>query len=683
MSPKDGTVAGDASGESQFHDSMAEDIPMPMPGLDYLFGVVRRNAMMSILLIAMLSPVALIAVLRGKAIYESTLIIHYDNNDVLDFESAAGHSEFPIIFAFMKLKLTDIEFMEQLATIYPATKKPALLESLPLPQPVLSFVKGLSKRPPSNASELTSQARALMESITVSVDLSGGVQTPMLRLVATAPTSVEAQRLASAAGKLLSDYYYADELRRASSKSAYFTAMLAKPMVRDLGAPPAQKSDAGRNSQAEGKQQLAESRLKSLQIREKIRQLTENLASIRLRRAKLEQDVEAMALRYGPFHPKMASAKRELAEFTRTANEKVIADQLSDLQEQLLSFDTEGGVSVMARRPPSGAEEVVQGLPERLSLYLLKQLALEQQSLEPAQRIHLSVIGDATLAPAPVKSQRPKMAIMAIGFIVALVVVVTVVRELLATTAVDAWPVAIRYRLHSLMTVPPWVFKRHERLDAEAVRSLISDLIPERSGALKRGNSKKNPVLLYRTISHWMHTKMTGHVLLVLKGAEQPSCSSFIANLANIYSIDYAGRVLVIDFDVQDPVAGDDERRGQGMADILIKRENWKSVCQYRNSRRSFDLVQSAVAPGCRMSELLSAPSFNDLMATLKKNYSMIIVIGFGAEQFVENSSLLSQASDTLLIVEANRSKFKYLSQLVGSLPKGRQHTFVTLDSRK
>ena len=683
MSLKDGVVAGDANGQSQVQQSMGEDAPMPLPGLDYLFGVVRRNAMMSTLLIAMLSPVALIAVLRAKAIYESTLIIHYDNNDVLDFESAAGRGEFPLIFAFMKLKLTDIEFMEQLATIYPATKKPTLLESLPLPQPVLSFVKGLSKKPPSSASELTAQAHALMESLTVSVDVSGGGQTPILRIVAVAPTSVEAQKLASAAGKLLSDYYYADELRRASSKSAYFAAMLAKPMVRDLGVPPAQKGDAVRNSQSDGRQQQAESRLKSLQIREKIRQLTENLASIRLKRAKLEQDVEAMALRYGPFHPKMASAKRELAEFTKTANEKVISDQLSDLQEQALSFDTEGGVSVMARRPPSGAEEVVQGLPERLSLYLLKQLALEQQSLEPAQRIHLSVIGDATLAPAPAKSQRPKIAIMAIGLIVALVVIVTVVRELLASTVVDAWPVALRYRLQSLITVPPWVFKKYQRLDAEAIRSLISDLSPEKSGTVKRGSAKKNPMLVYRSVSHWMHARMSGRVLLILKGAERPSCSSFIENLANIYSIDYAGRVLVIDFDVQDPVAGDDERRGQGMADILIKRENWKSVCQYRNSRRSFDLVQSAVAPGCRMSELLSAPSFNDLMTTLKKNYTMIMIVGFCANQFVENSSLFSQASDVLLVVEANRSKFKYLSQLVDSLPKGRQHTFVTLDSRK
>ena len=389
-----------------------------------------------------------------------------------------------------------------------------------------------------------------------------------------------------------------------------------------------------------------------------------------------------MALRYGPFHPKMASASRELAEFTKTANEKVMSDQLSELQEQLLGFETEGGVSVMARRPPSGAEEVVQGLPERLSLYLLKQLALEQQSQEPAQRIHLSVIGDATLAPGPVKSQRIKIAIMAFGLIFALVVIVTVLRELLASTAVDAWPVAIRYRLQSLMTVPPWVFKKYRQLDAEKVRSLISDLSPEESGAVKRRSADKNPVLVYRSVSHWMHTRMSGHVLLVLKGTEQPSCGSFLTNLANIYSVDYAGRVLVIDFDVQDPVAGDDERRGQGMADILIKRENWKSVCQYRNSRRSFDLVQSAVAPGCRMSELLSARSFSDLMATLKKNYSMIMIIGFGADQFVENSSLLSQASDVLLIVEANRSKFKYLSQLVGSLPKDRRHAFVTLDSR-
>ena len=681
MNPIDEATAAAAAVDSGADGSEGTEFKVPLPDLSYLVNVVKRNFIMSVLIIAVLAPMALITVLGAKSTYESTLVIHYDNNDVLDFESAAGRGNFPLIVAFMKLKLTDIEFMEELAATYHSSKKPSFIESLPLPDGVRRILKSFTQKPSSSAAEITSLAMSLMDRITITFDPYAGGQTPMLRISAIAGSSTEAQKLANAAGKLLSDYYYADELRRAGSKSAYFTAMLAKPMVRDLVSPSDQGNEASRNSAADNRHRQAEGRLKNLQSQERIRELTASLGTTRLRRTKLEQEVDGMALRYGPFHPKMTVAKRELLEFTRTTNEKGLADQLAELQEQAVGTEIDVGTPVSGRRASSGAEEVVQGIPERLSLYLLKHLALEQQAQEPTQRMHLSTLGEATLASAPIKSQRKKLAAMAAGLILAIVTFIALAREALASKARDAWPVALRYRLQSLATIPKWVLKHHERLDLDAIKGMISNLNPETAGAPRRPSSKKNPALIYRRISHWIHTKRAGKVLLVLKGTEQPNCSAFIANLANIFSIDYSGRVLVIDFDLQDPIAGAIDGRAQGMADILTRRENWKTACQPRNGTRGYDLVQSATGSDPRMSELLSAASFRDFMAAVRKTYSQIFIIGFRADQFVENSSLLDQSNDVLIIVEANRSKFNYLSKLVGSLPKGGQHALVMLES--
>ena len=681
MNPIDEATVAATAVDSQGDESTDTEFKVPLPDLAYLFNIIKRNLVMSVLIIAILSPVGLIAVMRATSTYESTLVIHYDNNDFLDFESTAGRSNFPLIVAFMKLKLTDIEFMEELAATYQSARRPTFFESLPLPESVRRILQNFIKKPSSPAAEISALARSLMDSITIIYDPYAAGQTPMLRISAVAGSPAEAQKLANTAGKLLSDYYYADELRRAGSKSAYFTAMLAKPMVRDLVAPSGQGNEASRTSAAEIKQNQAENRIKNLQSQEKIRELTASLAAIRLKRTKLEQEVEGMAQRYGPFHPKMTTAKRELLDFTRTANEKVLSDQLADLQEQMVDTDVDGGVAVTGRRAASGAEGIVQGIPERLSLYLLKHLALEQQAQEPTQRMHLSALGEATLSSAPFKSQRTKIMMVAAAFILFIVVFVTIVREVFASTARDAWPVAFRYRLRSLATVPKWVLKKHNRLDSEAIKGMISELSPSKPGVAARPSSKHNPALIYRKISHWLHTESTGKVLLVLKGTEQPMCSAFIANLANIFSVDYAGRVLVIDFDLQDQVTGPGEGRAQGMAEILTRRENWKTACQPRNSSRGYDLVQSSLDPDPRMSELLSAGSFREFMSAVKKTYSQIFIVGFSADQFVENRSLLDQASDVLIVVEANRSKFRYLSKLLGSLPKGNQHAMVTLES--
>ena len=58
-----------------------------------------------------------------------------------------------------------------------------------------------------------------------------------------------------------------------------------------------------------------------------------------------------------------------------------------------------------------------------------------------------------------------------------------------------------------------------------------------------------------------------------------------------------------------------------------------------------------------------------------------VLMIGLGADQFIENSSLLEYATDCLVVVEAGRATFGQMEKLLAHLDPGKVGGYVHVDA--
>jgi hypothetical protein len=647
----------------------------PMPDLGFLRSVIRRNFLPVLLIVSIFAPMVAYVLKTAESKYPSTIFLYYSYADLFDFDGRNDRAKFPIIVAFMQEKLKDFEFLREIARRAELPHSPSFIERLPK-----SLQHTLNKyvTPRSIESDLTAAAIRMTTDLILTVDGYTYTTVTIARIEATESSREAAQRLVSAAAESLVESYYAEELKKAESKKAYFTSMLENPSVKTVSGGPAsgRSSGAAAGSDAATAQNDAARRRRAL-AKIKLRELSLELDTVRSYRVKMESEVAELAERYGPFHPKVIGLQRILEASKKNSRESALTNQIYQSSEEAFEV-TESGESVEKDTP----ETAVTSLGTQLKFLELKQQALELQIRDPKQRQQLIVLGNPTVPAFPTSSAKKSKAILLAAICGALCFVVVVLGEILPKRIRDPWPAAFRLQASIISVMPGAVMRKSPHLKLTDIREQILELATRPTSRHSSRALASIPVLHYRQIDHWLHSKSKGRIVLWLKASAQPKSKDFIANLANVCAVNYSGHVLVIDLDSEDAMVGADHTVAAkpSILDLVLRGRKWGDICQPRGEHRAYDLVCAPPSADFRLGKVLSTASFSNFFRTLPRKYTQIFVVGLGPDQFIENGLLADLASDVMILVEAGQPLHPRMVKQVTKLNRGKIGGIVYLE---
>lgn len=648
-----------------------------LPSLEFLKAFFKRNVLLAAFVGAVYSPIALLLLLNVTNEYTSGVVLKYDPTDAIDPEMEPG-AGFPAMIAALTVPATGEEFFLELARRFQSNSPPFDLSQLPIVGPHLKRFQ--SEKPVEMSPlDLRNQALQLQKSISFFSDYERRTANiGVLTAIAGSPEA--AQGLASAAANLLIDMYYGFQTTRLEAITHILTSLLQKDQVKEMverAVNAAQKANSPKHPQAK-KDNGVELRMRQNAVQEQIKDLTLRLQEERDRKIKIETEIMNLAQRYGPYHPQIKALQSQLAEINSTSKQKQMAADLSRLQDQFVSYEAEAAALGVSGREDleETVDKVVQRLGLRLDRYNLELISVKAQRDDPARRVRLQMVGTPPLPLDATKRGKPKMAGILAGVGLALMMVTVLGRELVGGKARDPWTISWLLQLPCLATLPRSVQRSLGSLSPDRVRSLRAQLLGSKAEA-----RRARPLLSLRQLGHWLRTKTSGDVILLVKSTSQASCSEFLHNLANVYACDYPGRLLVIDLDGRDPMplrlAADADA---SILDYLDRRLPWKRICQPRDGDRAYDLVPAPSPRDLRTPELLGSTGFSEFMNSALKIYQTVFVIGFGPEQFVENAALMAQANACVLIVESPATSFSQIIKLAEHLKGDKLVGYVHLE---
>lgn len=640
-----------------FDDESQEQKPnfRGIPDVAYLLAVLKRNFFISLLIIGVYSPFALIYVARQSNEYTSGVMLKYDGSDALDIDSPP-HAAFPASVLALASPTTGSDFFLELSKIYSPSVEPSRFLQIPFIGKILNNLIDISDK--KNSSEERLDPHTLSQSVSLTSEFEQRVANVGL-LTASESSPERARLLALTAANLIIDRYYRLQTSRLEAITKTLSTVLEKDQVKEMveravsNALQDDRTKAGKAAQEavltlRARQQSVQDRMKELNLR---------IQEDRERRLKIESEISTLAQRYGAYHPQIKALQSQLKEINSSNQSKQMSVELGKLQDQSLNYDAEAAALGLGidDAPLESVDRIVKRLTTKRDRYSLELMSLQQQNSEPDNRVRLQMIGTPSLPLQPSRSVITKAAIFSAAFGIGLIALVVIIREFFLAKASEAWRISWLLNKPCLAVFFRKKIRNLARLDSETIRDLRTQLF--NNGKI----SKRAQVLVeYRQLTHWLHNKTRGSVVFFAKTSEPSSCEEFIGNIANIYACDYPGRYLLIDFDgknlIEKSFSG-----GHTIIDFLSRKNSWKEVCLPRNGHRMFDLLVGPPPIDRRTSEILGSTALADMIKSALKIYKKIFVIGFGPEHFVENSAILQCSSDCFLITEDKQTTFKSL----------------------
>ena len=643
-----------------------------LPTLSYLWAVVRRNAVWCIAIAFIISPFALFAILRAEKTYETMVLLKFDPSGSVDPQGLTQGSQFAAALANLFRETADLEFLKELARIYTPPRAPSVWDILPIPEPLQDFLV-LRSAGEGSEDELVARARKLQKRFTLAVD-EGQALVFQAQVTAYAASPQDAQLLAQNIADLLCENYLKNELRRVKAVHDALIRLMDSPEVKVLLEKLRSKSSS--QDKGEGSKTALELKKRQLSNQEQIKELSARLAANQERKLKLEAEIGTLSQRYGKFHPQLQALKNEIGQANEKGTSGSVVGQMRKLREQLFYLEAESTALGTIPKEIDTPELMVERLNSRLELLAIERVSLEQQIRNPGKRTRLSLISQPAYPPNPLASPRLKLAIAAAAATVFAMLAFMILREFRSDRPRDEWRISFALNLPCLGHLKLKQLRHLPPLVTPVVEELRHELTKE-----KPSQRFVDALTSYRVLSHWLKNKRRGPVVLVAKGAQPAKAATLISSIANLYALDYAGRVLVIDFDSQDPITHPPSVAGEGsMLDYLDRRLAWDKVCLKPDEERSFDLVPAPLAGDQRLPASVSSERLAEFLKAANKRYELIILVGLGASHFVENSSLLRQATDGLIIVETHGSSLAKLKNLAIHLEARKLGGFVLVE---
>lgn len=166
-------------------------------------------------------------------------------------------------------------------------------------------------------------------------------------------------------------------------------------------------------------------------------------------------------------------------------------------------------------------------------------------------------------------------------------------------------------------------------------------------------------------VSRWFTARSSS---LAVVGAQAGDGSSYIAsNLAVVFS-QLGERTLLIDANLRKPrqheIFGLQERRG--LSDILAGRADEHAIIRIESFMGLSILCSGTIPPNPQ--ELLSRPSFNELLAHTSDQYDVVIIDSPPANDSADFQAIVARTGGALLVSRKNHTKLAGLARLTDQI---------------
>ena len=658
-----------------------------LPDGRYFLRSLRRQAVLILFTIALLTPLALMMGYFQKDRMSSYVAAIYDDRD-----SPEAVPRYPMYPRFaqvadsFKTKLADPEFLWQIAIEVGLNEKDKKGLS-PFKMWIRRHVPGASLLIPPLDSEKTAQddakakdanAQYLIRAMNAQFDDKKNIIS--LRIDTT--DALLSKQLADAAMELFIQNelrFEAESFRRQHEVFAGYLHTLT------LSAEAEHKAETNKKKEEKG---LAQGKSIQERLREQENDLLDKIQSLRTegdqeksrsaaQRASLEADLARLTTRLEPSHPDVIAKQEEVRQLSHGTSDQGQRLKISQLKSQLAGIrDQERtlGMTVTAAEgrgedygPQRG--QFLPALSDRVKELSLEEIRMERQAEAPALRTRLRLVGPASFDATPPGKGRREATMMFLALALAGALLAALLRELRTPYARDLWRVAWRSQLPVLSHLDVAGLKSYQSITPQ----LASKLRDTATSSNLRQSLRAGEVLqAYRRFEFELRQRCSGQVVLLQSAAEHGSTADFCYNFLNVICSETPGPVLLIDCDSRDPIPSGGNLKGprRSLADFLSGHATWREVRQNRSAERAFDLVAAPSPEAAQMAFTRSA--VQNLLTSLAKPYSRIYIRAYDIRRMLETEPFLESASDCVLLVDARCATFAEVERAARLTPKAK-----------
>lgn len=661
-----------------------------LPDGSYLRRVVVRQRRFVLTLMILVVACAFMLSLSQKNIYSSSVSAVFDPRD-----SSEVYARYPNYPTFAQLshrfysQFQDREFLGELATItgvfdaIESKRQDSPAWKVFLREKLDKHLPKSWKKPMEEKTTLSMYDRAaIIDVLRQQMETQSNDKNLLLTLVAYGETAEDAQRLAAMA----MDLFIKRELEREADRVTILHDVFSEYVLGNFRPDTTETREKRSTGDHKNVNVSEEMRLKheEADLLDKIQMIkTEVSDAFRqrgTRRAELEAQLNSLSTRLQPSHPLVIAKQEELMRFTSNDDTQPLRARLNAVRQALSKNRSEQrrlGIVVSAREELSpivnastsaNTGQFMPVLSDRLGELSLEKLNISRQANSPSMRTRLRLMDEASLNPLPYKNNKRALAISFVTLGLFVVFGLGALREFASPLARDGWRIAGQTSMTSLGEIS-W-----------ENRVTYPRVSPELADEWRRDN-EHNYLAEYEQICHALRHACLGNTVLFVPVGEDSATASFAHNLANVFATESIGPILLMDFDHHHSVAAATEEflGDHSIPHYLLKQARWDDVCKSRHASRAYELVPAPDQYTSRVARAYHSPILAKLFVVLSRRYQTVLSRGMSGPQMIENATLQKYTSDTILVVDAEKSTYADLKRLIDTLDQRKVRGFVLL----
>ena len=489
----------------------------------------------------------------------------------------------------------------------------------------------------------------------------------LLKITVQSHSPIISQKIASQAMELFIQTLLNAEIQRIEAKLDFLRGVMVGPeKTKDLS----QGNQILSTLPPEQKFREIKDDLQQL-VKLKTTQLENLIADRNQRRVSLQSDLDRMLSSLQPNHPDVIAKEAQLAKMQVNSEEvQALIQEISTLRSRLWDLKasqlqnsnfkdiSDGILDIDDNQKNSFFYRISENI-ERLRIELKD---LEIQVRQPSLRIRLRVLRTASYEPIPAMNNKLLSGIFAFILTNLLALAIMVVREILFPKTHDSW------RVENDVDVP--VIGKLSRSSVEKIGPIDAHLIHRVGqdggrGVKREFSNIKVGVEEYRKIALGIHRQCRGKVICILEAGGNPFLTEAIGSFINVYATETPGKTIVLDLNSQSPISNDRGLPIEEYESIVTHSSQLAKIVIASDNSRSFDLLPPPIDRFRSGSDLLSHSRLTKLFNRMAESYDTVFVRGFEEGLLLENASILSAASDAVLIVESSKVPMSDLKNLL------------------
>ena len=654
----------------------------PMPDLFYFKKLVKRHYKFVILSLILVQAITVTVPFLVTNTYQSNIHGIFDPNDI----AASGYGSTRRLSYDMMARLFQARFQSQ-QFLYDISQTEAGQQILSKEGfsvwELVGLIKELVLQSNVGGEDIDGQAclspqmlkKARQIAKIIAVDTNQGQGILALQTLADSPEL--AAQLADQTMELFIQTEIQDQIERTTKQLDFL-----KESIRNLSYMPDDSAEDNKDT-SDG----TGSALKRLEITEQARELNEKLDLLNREllnnqseqatiKKNYESELAKLLTELQPNHPVVLARKQDFATKSSFLDQqaKKLQSQIDNVRRQIWRIralkvsNDESPITNPGVDPYQGAFFI--GLSDRIKDLTLELRNLRQQLLEPEKRTRLRVLFPATIESKAFKSRRKQAAIMTLALGLMFVFGSVILRELRNPVARDDWRIERATNQPILAQVSEQSLSQFKRITPED-----ADQLRESLAAREPNELSMRTILSYRRLELATDKHCKGKIILLSAAGPSDQLGETIYNFLNIYCTDTDQRCLLFDFNQHDPVVANYNPADTDFIDVVRGQALWPDIIVSKggdNIFTEFDFIPpSQNLIGIR-SRAITKQQLHEAISKLSEDYDKIFLRSFPEYQFIENTGLMTVASDCIVCVDARKTLFQDLDR-----------TMVHLDSEK